>query len=252
MYYDLHCNARNERPLQPGEQVSFRYTIKYLNPAEADQLLEKSQPIPVDEEDFQRHDYPRLELGLNRFDTAVNIGGVDDASGFRPNPPVKVWDREVGHSRRGSLRLTNRTSTETVWSAEPPSEVPSCTTLRITAKAKTEAVQGKGLFIRVRYHTYVWYPQPHVEWTETLESSPVSSTTNGWVQVSVPPLRVPEEHFDYQVQIDVVLDGSGVAWLTDVDVDLDSSADSVPQIDNSNYQSIPLLPTKESELSHKR
>jgi hypothetical protein len=91
-----------------------------------------------------------------------------------------------------------------------------------------------------------------VEWTETLESSPVSSTTNGWVQVIVPPLRVPEEHFDYQVQIDVVLDGSGVAWLTDVNVDLDSSADPVPQNENSNYQSIPLLPTKESELSHKR
>ncbi len=72
----------------------------------------------------------------------------------------------------------------------------------------------------VRYHTFVWYPTPHVEWVKTLCSRAVTGTSDGWVRLVVPKLEVPEEHFDYLLWIDVVLEGKGRGWLTDIDVDL--------------------------------
>ena len=51
-------------------------------------------------------------------------------------------------------------------------------------------------------------------------SKPVSGTTDGWVRVTLPLLEVPRENFDYLIYVDVILDGQGTGWLTDVDVDL--------------------------------
>jgi hypothetical protein len=229
MYYDLHCCARPTGPIAPGEAHSFSYKVRYLGAEESHQWMSKSRPVPVTEDDWGRHTYPRLELGLNAFNDLVHIDRPDDASGFRPRPPVKVWDREEGHAERGSLRITNEQAVETVWSAEPPTQIPASAVLRITGMVKTKQAEGKGAFIRVRYHTFVWHPTPHVEWVQTLESVPVNGTTPGWVQVSVPELRVPAEHFDYLVWIDFVLDGKGVAWLTDVDVDLQPAPGEAPQ-----------------------
>jgi hypothetical protein len=220
MFYDLHCQARTPDPIQPGQTLEFEYTIKYLSDAESRALKARARRIPITAADRAKHDYPRLELGLNGFLQAVDVGGVDDASGFRQCPPQKVWDRETGHATKGSLRLSNEVPAETVWSAEPPSQVPAKKILRINARVKTEGVEGKGVFIRLRYHTFVWHPTPHVEWARTLQSKPVSGTTDGWVAVSVPLLEVPEEEFDYLIWFDVVLDGKGTAWVTDVDVEL--------------------------------
>jgi len=220
MYYDLHCMARISGTVQTGESWNFRYEIKYLDDVDASPLLLKSQPVRVTLDDWEIHDYPRLELGMNAFTRGVDIDRPDDASGFRQRPPQLVWDRAVGHRTRGALRITNTVAEETVWSAEPPTQIPPNTRLNITAKVKTDGVVGTGLFIRVRYHTFHWYPTPHIEWPLTLASPPVTGTTDGWVQVSVPELQVPSEEFDYLIWIDVILDGQGVAWLTDVDIDL--------------------------------
>jgi hypothetical protein len=220
MYYDLHCGARPTRPLAPGEVLTFRYRLEYLPRPQAAEFLAASRPVPITVADWERHTYPRLELGMNRFADAVMIDGPDDASGFRPQPPQKVWDRAVGHRERGALRLTNPTPQETVWSAEPPTQIPASTRLRVRGLVKTEGVTGPGLSLRLRYHTFVWHPTPHVEWVETLVSPPVSGTTDAWVPIEVPELRVPADHRDYLLWIDVILDGQGVAWLTDMDVDL--------------------------------
>jgi hypothetical protein len=201
MYYDLHCQARAHEPWAPGQEMRFEYQIKYLPPAEARDLVARSRPVPVSSADLEKFNYPRLSLGLSSFDTRVQIDGYDDAAGFRPRPPVKVWDREEGHRKRGSLRITHEADEPVVWTAEPP-------------------VQGKGAFLRIRYFRFDWRPEPHTVWVETLESEPVTGTSDGWVEFEVPPLRVPEEHFDYLIAIDYVLDGKGVAWLTDVDIDL--------------------------------
>jgi hypothetical protein len=75
------------------------------------------------------------------------------------------------------------------------------------------------MFIRIRYHTFVWHPEPHVEWVRTLESRPVTGTRD-WTRVTVPELEVPEEEFDYLIWFDVVLDGKGTGWLSDIDIDL--------------------------------
>ena len=62
----------------------------------------------------------------------------------------------------------------------------------------------------------------------------MTGTTPGWVKVTVPELHVPEEHFDYLVRIDVVLDGKGKAWLTDVDVDLQPAPSEQPILDEGS------------------
>ena len=223
MYYDLHCQARLTEPIEPGASIRFGYTIRYLSPSESTALDSKSKPIPIGAEDWESHNYPRLELGMNRFSQRCDIDRMDDCSAFKPHPPLKVWDREVGHAARGSLRITHDAPTETVWGQEPPTQIPAGTTLGITGKVKTANVTGKGAYLRVRYFTFDWHPQPHVEWVRDLESVPITGTTDGWVQVTVPSLRVENAEVDYLVQLEVILDGEGIAWFTDVDVDLVTS-----------------------------
>jgi hypothetical protein len=237
MFYDLHCLVRTPEPIVPGQVLEIEYVIKYLSDAESRALKARACRVPITPADRAKHDYPRLELGLNGFLKAVDVGGVDDASGFRQNPPQKVWDRKTGHATKGSLRLCNEAYEETVWSAEPPSQVPAKKILRIKAMVKTTGVEGSGVFIRLRYHTFVWHPTPHVEWARTLQSEPVSGTTDGWVAISVPPLEVPEKEFDYLIWFDVVLNGKGTAWVTDVEVDL---------------QDVPVEPEKDAIGSNRR
>lgn len=234
MYYDLHCGARLKAPVQPGERHTFRYTVKYLGQAECAKLLEAARPVPVEEQDYARHDYARLELGMNDFSRPVAIDAPDEASGFRQNPPQKVWDRTTGHSVRGSLRITNKAKEETVWGAEPQTNIPPGTVLNIKGRIKTEDVEGPGAFIRVAYFTYCWRPEPHLEYKAVRESPPVSGTTDDWVEIAVPELRVPEEDFDYLIELSFVLNGKGVAWLTDVDIDLQPLPAEEPEIEEGS------------------
>lgn len=230
MYYDLHCSAKLQQPVQPGEQFTFNYHVYYLPEDEAARMLAASRPIPITLHDWEEHGRPRLDLGMNSFDRGCDIDRPDDCSAFLQRPPQLVWDRQVGHVVKGSLRITNEVAEETVWSACPPTQIPASTRLNITGMVKTEGVTGKGMCIRVRYHTFTWHPTPHVEWAQTLESEWVTGTTDGWVQVSVPELQVPPEHFDYLIWLDVVLDGTGIAWLTDMDVDLQHETTTIPEL----------------------
>ena len=234
MYYDLHCGARPHGAFQPGQQEHFRYLVKYLGVEESDAFLARSKQIPVTDDDWKTHTCARLELGRNTFSQSVRIDRTDDASGFRQNPPTMVWDREEGHSEKGSLRISNAKRQETIWSAEPPTQVPPENRLRIAAMVKTKGVEGEGMYIRVRYHTFVWHPEPHIEWPVTLESVPVDGTTPGWVKVTVPELHVPSEEFDYLVWIDVILEGQGIAWLTDVDIDLEPAPETEPELEEGS------------------
>ena len=228
MYYDLHCGARPAGPLEPGTTHAWKYRIKYLDQAESRPYLTGAKYVPIAAADYASHQWPRLALGRNALNEAITIDDCEEASGFPTDPPLKVWDRETGPEPKGSLRITNETATETVWSARPPTQIPASTKFRLVGLVKTQDVEGKGLFLRARYHTFEWRPEPHIEWVKTLESPTVTGTTDDWVQVATPELTVPKEHFDYLVWIDVVLDGKGVGWLTDVDVNLQSVDETVP------------------------
>lgn len=236
MYYDLHCMARIDGQANPGESWSFIYRIKYLPTIEAERMIQAARPIQITPDDWDYYQMPRFELGMNSFLQSVDIDRPDDASTFRPKPPKLVWDREVGHRSRGSLRITNTVAEETVWTATPPTQIPSETSLNITAKVKTTGVSGTGVFIRVLYHTFLWHPTPHVEWVSTLQSVPVTGENVEWLTVTVPELHVPREHFDYLVQIDIVLDGKGTAWLTDIDVDLQYDNAETPELQEGSRQ----------------
>lgn len=236
MYYDLHCMARIDGKINSGDNWTFSYRIKYLPAADAEKMLQMSRPIQISPDDWERFQIPRFELGMNSFLRCVDIDRADDASAFRINPPKLVWDREVGHRTRGSLRITNEINEETVWTSVPPTQIPAETRLNITAKVKTSGVTGKGVFIRVRYHTFDWNPTPHVEWVSTLESVPITGDNEEWITVTVPELYVPQEHFDYLVLFEMVLDGKGIAWLTDIDVDLQYDNAETPELQEGSRQ----------------
>lgn len=229
MYYDLHCMARAGRPVEPGEELRFRYKVRYLDRVESEALLARARRIPVDQADRRRHDYPRLGLGLNTFTERVGIDRCDDACGFVPDPPGKVWDRELGHSAKGSLRLTNDEETEIIWPAQPDAQASPGTTLRIVGKAKTLDVDGPGVRLRVRSWTWRWHPNPHVEWLTTVESDALSGTSGEWVTLIVPPLAVGADHLDHRVSIEVVLAGRGTAWVTDIDLHLEPNRGPAPR-----------------------
>ena len=106
--------------------------------------------------------------------------------------------------------------------------IPPETTLRVTAMVKTEGAEGRGIFVRARYFTFVWHPEPHCDWVRELESKPVSGTTAGWVKIELPELRVPADDFDFLVNFDVILEGVGVGWVTDVEIDLQPCPDPPP------------------------
>ncbi len=219
MYYDLHCLARVSGPFTAGMSYQCEYTIRYLSPVESRQYQKRARRVSLTAGELREHDYPRLELGMNAFDAPVAVDRFDDASGFRPKPPARVWEKPAD-GKRGALRLSNPEVGENVWSAEPPTQLPPSSRLTLSALARTQDVSGKGFFVRVRYHTFEWYPEPHVEWADVLESMPLTGTHGEWTRIELPLLEVPPEDRDYLIWIDVVLDGAGTGWLTDVDIDL--------------------------------
>ncbi len=227
MYYDLHCGARVNAPVLPGTEHHWRYRVKYLDRREAAPLIRQARYVPIAAADYRQHHFPRLALGRNDLKKVVAIDDVEDASAFRTDPPTKVWDRQTGPKGAGALRLTNEQPQETVWSACPPTQIPAASRFQLTALAKTDNVQGKGIFLRVRYHRFRWHPQPHVDWLRTLESEPVAGSSD-WRRIQTPILAVPADALDSLVWIDVVLDGQGVAWLADLGVDLQGVYEDAP------------------------
>ena len=230
MYYDLHCCARGVEPLPPGGELHFQYKVKYLRRAESDRYLAAAQPIQMDAADHEAHNYPRLDLGMNTFSEGVHIDRPDEACCFRPQPPRKVWDKEVGHTGKGSLRLSGDGKEPVVWTAEPPIHTVPHSCLNIAAMVKTQDVQGEGLCIRLRYFTYCWDPKPGFQVLQIIGTTPVSGTTPGWVKITVPPLEVAKDDLDCLVAIEVVLDGKGVAWVTDVDIEVTPAPVEPPAI----------------------
>jgi len=226
MYYDLHCLLRvADGVFKPGNSLTAQYIVTAILPSDADNLLSAAKQIPVNEDNLKTHDYPSIHLGFNSCTERVKINDIDDSSYFRPNPPVKVWDKKVGCKEKGSLRITNEEDFETVWSIEPPTQIPEESTLNITAYIKTEGVVGKGAYIRMNYFTFVWHPEPHCEWAEPILTEPINGTQD-WIKVTLPELKVPKEHFDYLINLELVLDGKGIAWFTDFDLDLKYKAKS--------------------------
>lgn len=227
MYYDLHCGARVAAPVAPGTVHEWQYRVKYLDRQESEPYVRAARIVPIVADDYRNHHYPRLALGRNDLKRPVVIDDVEDASSFRTEPPVKVWDRQVGAHEIGALRITNDRPIETVWSASPPTQIPAASRFQLTGLVKTKGVAGKGMFLRVRYHRFLWRPTPHVEWLPAIESEPVTGTTD-WHRILTPVLDVPADALDGLVWIDVVLDGQGVGWLTDVGVDLQGVYEDVP------------------------
>lgn len=219
MYYDLHCGARPNGPMMPGACYTWRYRIRHLDAEESRSLLEKARRIPVTSEDRRRFLCARFELGHNDFRRPVRIDAQDEASGFYPQPPSKIWEPSGGPEGQGVLRLVNDAAGELVWSPCPPAPVPPGSTLVVSARVRTRGVEGKGCFIRVRPQMFQWRPKPHVERDAPLESAAAAGSTE-WTELSVPPLRVPSDRLDCGVWFDIVLDGRGEALVTDMTVEL--------------------------------
>ena len=129
------------------------------------------------------------------------------------NLPEKEWLKHKGPDGRGALRITNKENKETVWRQCTDSIIPAGTHLSVTALAKTQNVQGKGFYIRLRPYTFEWHPKPHLEHRSVLNSQILTGTSTGWKRITVPDLVTPEDLPDCELAVELVLDGSGSAWL---------------------------------------
>ena len=229
MYYDVHCRCRLHAPFEAGQTINYVHRVAYLSNAESQKLIALSKPIPVTDEDWRDNDHPRLGLGLNSFDRVADIAGEDQGSAFRTEPPVMVWDREVGCRTKGSLRITNDKPVMTPWGGLPPTVMPGNCILRVRAKIKTRDVVGKGAYVRLLPYDWAFEPHPHEECLPPLCSIPVNGTTDGWVEVQVPALTRTKQQPDTCLWVHFILDGQGTAWLTDLDIDLQCPADQASQ-----------------------
>ena len=217
-YYDLHCGARPLGHLMPGQTLTFISRVLYLDKQKSGELLARARRIAIDAADYQKYNYPRLVLGKNKFMSSVTIDELDDASGFRLDPPKLTWDRSTGKTGCGALKIINTTAMETVWTANPPAAIAAGHQLVIGCLVKTEKVVGKGLFLRIRTRSWDWEPVAQTSWPETIVSTPVQGTSD-WVRIELPPLCVAENRPDIEVLIEVVLDGAGIGWITEMDVE---------------------------------
>lgn len=219
MYYDLHCCVRGPHVLPPGGSFTVDYVIEYISPAQAAAHVKSSKAVEIDQEDLDRHEYPRFDFGLNQFDRTVTIDRPDEACCFRPKPPEKVWDREVGHKIKGSLRLTSE-GTPVIWTNAPPIHAVNGTKLSITARVKLKDVGERGFHLCLHYYSIV-LGGPKVELCpiQTLKSKPLHGTTDGWVPVTLPELEIPAgEVEDNLIRLELVLEDRGTAWVTDIDI----------------------------------
>ncbi len=228
MYYDLHCMGAVPGRIAAGRTIRWQYRLHYLDRAEAGALLREEKYVPVVADDYRKHDWPRLMLGRNDFSRATAIDDAEEACNFRPEPPVKQWDRTGGPGGAGALHIVNDRAVETVWQAQPPVEVPAGHEFRLTALVKTQALRGKGMFLRIKPHRFHWRPQRRLEWLEPLASEPVSGTSGDWVRVQTPVLRVDRKTKDLLAWIEVVLDGEGEGWVGDVGVSRQGVEEQVP------------------------
>jgi len=220
MYYDQHVQIRpGTTNIAAGESLRFVYRVFYLSDSESEKIVAASKPVPVTEADYAEFSSPRLELGMNRFTDPIGIDRVDDCSQWRLAPPVMDWDREVGCSAKGSIRITNDSPKETVWGCSPPSGIPGGHTLRLRAKIRTQGVSGKGAYLMATLWRWQWEPQIGMIRVRDLVSIPVNGTSD-WTEAVLEPLVVTPDIFDAEVHILFYLDGQGVAWMTDLDVDL--------------------------------
>lgn len=220
MYYDLHCAAAPPHTFSPGEEVRFDYKISYLLPDEAAALSRHTQRVAFTEAEICENASPRVELGLNRFDECIQIREADDACFFRQAAPARVWEKASGPDQRSALRLTG-TGERLSWGTEPPFHAINGTTLLVSARVQLDGVTGHGFFLRLSYYHYVWDSPAGFQPLTTLESPPLTGSTNGWEIVILPPLEIPAGPVeDGMLKLDLIIEGCGVVRITDIDLKL--------------------------------
>jgi hypothetical protein len=231
MYYDLHCCAIAPS-ISAGGKIVFSYHLGYRETELSCAARRESQPIPIDEDDRVTFGYPRLDLGMNRFDKPVMVDRADEALCFRPRSPEREWERPPSQNGKGALRLQSEGET-VVWGSNPPVHAVNGTTLSVSGLARVQGVEGRGFLFRVRCFVYCWEPEPGFYPLDTVESIPLTGTTDGWIAFTVPDLSFPAGPVEDQlIRFELVLDGKGVAWLMDLDVrvrreDAENGADAV-------------------------
>lgn len=217
-YYDLHCCARTPEPLAPNRAYTWRYRICYLEAATLAPVLQAARPIPLTPDDYAAHTAPRLELGMNYLQDVVRIDAADEACGFRLAPPTKVWAPTMGPHGTGALCLHNDTPGQTVWTASLGTQAPAGACVRLRAQVQSEGVTGQGVYLRLRPLTFDWHPTPHVDHWPSLVSPALTGTTAGWTRIETPELRVPVDVEDCELEIELVLEGTGRARVGEIEL----------------------------------
>lgn len=162
---------------------------------------------------------PAVRLPLNTFQDGIFPLEIDASWYWSPSDADGLsWERDHGRTDRNSLRIENAGERTAYWETPlgpdfwmaPLPALPQ----RLSGWIRTDAVQGEGAFLELRYSSYA---------IETGQRTPFPayrsesvSGSQGWVRLELtagaPPAGATRAY------IRLVLSGTGNAWFDDVEL----------------------------------
>lgn len=218
--YDIHLSARYDR----GElhaPICERFRILLCADARAEDLLARAEPVPRVEYDghselplYERH--TSFEKGL-RLDEPTT--GETDPWPWLPEGEGLEWCRTEGRSDDHSLMVSKTSSGPAEWSMDREGvggwtqHWRDHTRIRVTVWARTDAVQGRGACLALRWTVYNHPDHYPYHCSQHLVG------THGWTLLQA-EIAGPAPPDVSAISIILRQDGSGTTWFDDLDVEV--------------------------------
>lgn len=218
--YDIHLSARYSRDeLFSSPPPPPRFRIRLCPDETARDLLARAAPVPP----IEYLGFAELPLyeRTTSFEKGLRLDrpspGPTDPWPWLPRGDGTDWCRTQGRSGQCSLKISKDSTGSSEWLMDRESDGAwtqnwtAATGFRVTVFAKTEAVEGRGSFLALRWATFN-YPQrfPYV-------SSQKLTGTCDWTELQV-EIHGPAPPDISAVCLILRQDGSGTTWFDDLEV----------------------------------
>lgn len=232
--YDLHfmwevATRGTEVVLSEGTELPIHYRVYQLTPAEAQEMMARSQPRPLTPREklfgrnlpvlLKRSTFDRL---LGPHDSTAS-GAIDpwfwqpleDDSAVVPEGENCVWDNQIGRTDHYSVRVQRAEPGLSSWRTHvlgpsfwgPP--WPDTDHYEVIGYLKTENVEGKGAYIAAQFSGN----SAELDESRTIFESEKLTGTNDWTEVRC---LIPQRASGNRLNIQLRLEGTGKAWFDDV------------------------------------
>jgi hypothetical protein len=217
--YDIHLRGNYQRD-QLYAPICERFRVRRCTDDKVGELFAAAAPIPaVDYRGFR--ELPRYER-TSSFEKPLKLdqpAGALDPWPWLPDGDGTEWCRDFGRSDDASLKISRSALGVSEWSMEREGEGAwtqrwrQDTGFRVSVWVRTEAVQGRGASLGLR-----WVIYNHPERYPLVRSERIGGSS-GWTQLSA-EIRGPAPPEASAVCLVLRLDGSGTAWFDDLEVTL--------------------------------